>query len=190
MKIIYLNIKPQSDNWDNMKSIGFSVGATYDSVTKDVMIYEEKDAKRLIRLLLSSDLVVTFNGHRFDYPVLSAYTDKDLFAKTKSFHILENVEGSLWQRLSLSNLARQNLNKTHTTHVMHQIRLHQGGMIRTLKKIVEYDLNSVIELFKLGCERKFLNYWCPDEYILKSFRTDSWAKDCKKLTFAAKNYRK
>ena len=191
-----MNCKPQRldkdnpDNWQNIESLGLSVAATYNAVTKKQVIYKEKDVKKLVNLLLKADLVVTFNGSNFDYRVLSAYTDHNLFEQIKSFSILENVEGDLWQRLSLSNLARQNLDRHQTTTVKHQIECYQRGLIRILTDAVKYDLDSIVKLFELGCKRKFLNYWCPDDYTLKSFKTDSWAKTCQKLTFVNRNYRR
>ena len=196
MKLLYLNVKPQRedeehpDNWQNIESLGLSVAATYNVATQSQRIYEEKDVKRLLDQLLNSDLVVTFNGHDFDYRILNAYTTKNLFQNTKAFHMLEHVEGDLWQRLSLANLARQNLDKSQTTTVKHQILCYQNGIMRVLRNAVEYDLDSIIKLFKLGCKRKFLHYWCPDTWTQKSFKTDSWAKNCRDLTFVTKNYRR
>ena len=51
---------------------------------------------------------------------------------------------------------------------------------------LEYDLDSIVKLFKLGCKRKFLNYWCPQQQTLQSFRTDSWQNDCRKLVSLVK----
>ena len=148
MKIIYLNVKCQRideehpDNWQNIEELGLSVAATYNTATKRQTFYQEKANERqqiqpvgkLINQLVSADLVVTFNGHDFDFRILNAYSSDNLFKNTKSFNILENVEGDLWQRLSLMNLAKQNLYKYHTTTVKHQIELYQRNLIWQLKK--------------------------------------------------------
>ena len=195
MRLVYLNVKPQKadeqnpNNWQNIEQLGLSVAATYNAVTKTYRIYEEKDDKKLIRSLLESDLVITFNG-QFDLKVLSKYTDQDLLTNIKSFSMLENIEGDLWERLSLANLAKQNLNRYQTTTVMHQIELYKRGLMGILRKTVEYDIRSIVELFKLGCKRKFLHYWCPEVWTQKSFRTDSWATTCQKLTFTVTKYRR
>ena len=197
MKLVYLNVKPQKadeenpDNWKLIGQLGMSVAATYNAATKRLGIYEEKHVHLLIERLLKADLVVTFNGHDFDFKVLNAYVDHNLLDKNivKQFNILENIEGDLWQRLSLKNLAKQNLDRHQTQTVMHQIHLYQHNMMRTLRDAVSYDVKSIVKLFELGCKRKFLNYWCPDEWTQKSFRTDSWSKTCRQLTFAARNYR-
>ena len=165
------------------------MAATYNAVTKTYRIYEEKDIKKLIRTLLDSDLVVTFNG-QFDLKVLNGYTNQDLLSNIKSFSMLENIEGDLWQRLSLANLAKQNLNRYQTTTVMHQIELYKRELIGILRNAVQYDIKSIVALFKLGCKRKFLHYWCPDVWTQKSVRTDSWASTCQKLTFTVTKYRR
>ena len=197
MKLVYLNVKPQKadkenpDNWQLIGQLGMSVAATYNAATKQLVIYEEKDVHLLIKKLIDSDLVVTFNGHGFDFKVLNAYIDHNLLDKriVNQFNILENIEGDIWQRLSLKNLAKQNLERHQTTTVMHHINLYQHNMMRTLRDAVTYDLGSIIRLFELGCKRKFLNYWCPDEWTQKSFRTDSWSKTCRQLTFTVRNYK-
>ena len=196
MRLVYLNVKPQKadeqnpNSWQNIEQLGLSVAATYNVVTKKYTIYEEKNIEKLIKILLQSDLVITFNGHNFDLKILNAYTHNNLLSDLKSFSMLENIEGDLWQRLSLANLAKQNLRKYQTTTVMHQIELYKRGMLRTLRDAVEYDIKSIIELFKLGCKRKFLHYWCPEVWTQKSFRTDSWASTCQKLTFTVNHYRR
>ena len=197
MKLVYLNVKPQKadeenpDNWKFIGSLGMSVAATYNAATKQLGIYEEKNVHLLIKRLMNSDLVVTFNGHEFDFKVLNAYIDHNLLDKkvVNQFNLLENIEGDLWQRLSLKNLAKQNLNRYQTQTAMHQIHLYQHNMMRSLRDAVSYDVKSIVKLFELGCKRKYLNYWCPDDWTLKSFRTDSWAKTCQKLTFATRNYK-
>ena len=197
MKLVYLNVKPQKadeenpDNWQLIGQLGMSVAATYNVATKKFGIYEEKHVHLLIERLLKSDLVVTFNGHDFDFKVLNAYIDHNLLDKNvvRQFNILENIEGDLWQRLSLANLAKQNLNRYQTQTAMHQIHLYQHNMMRSLRDAVTYDLKSIVKLFELGCKRKYLNYWCPDDWTLKSFRTDSWSKTCRQLTFTTRNYR-
>ena len=195
MRLVYLNVKPQKadeqnpDSWQNIEQLGLSVAATYNAVTKIYRIYEEKDVKKLIRTLLDSDLVVTFNG-QFDLKVLNGYANQDLLTDLKSFSMLENIEGDLWQRLSLANLAKQNLNRYQTTTVMHQIELYKRELMGILRNAVQYDIKSIVALFKLGCKRKFLHYWCPDVWTQKSFRTDSWASTCQKLTFTVTNYRR
>ena len=197
MKLVYLNVKPQKadeenpDNWQFIGQLGMSVAATYNAATKKYGVYEEKHVHLLIERLLKADLVITFNGHGFDFKVLNAYIDHNLLDKNvvRQFNILENIEGDIWQRLSLGNLARQNLNRTQTMTAKHQIHLYQHNMMRTLRDCVSYDLKSIIKLFELGCKRKFLNYWCPDAWTQKSFRTDSWSKTCRQLTFAVRNYR-
>ena len=195
MRLVYLNVKPQKadeqnpDSWQNIEQLGLSVAATYNAVTKIYRIYEEKDVKKLIRTLLDSDLVVTFNG-QFDLKVLNGYANQDLLTDLKSFSMLENIEGDLWQRLSLANLAKQNLNRYQTTTVMHQIELYKRELMGILRNAVQYDIKSIVALFKLGCKRKFLHYWCPDVWTQKSFRRDSWASTCQKLTFTVTNYRR
>ena len=195
MRLVYLNVKPQKadeqnpNSWQNIEQLGLSVAATYNAVTRIYRIYEEKDVKKLIRTLLEADLVVTFNG-QFDLKVLNGYTDCNLLTDIKSFSMLENIEGDLWQRLSLANLAKQNLNRYQTTTVMHQIELYKRGLMGILRNTVEYDIRSIVALFKLGCKRKFLHYWCPEVWTQKSFRTDSWASTCQKLTFTVNHYRR
>ena len=196
MKLVYLNVKPQKadeenpDNWKNIGSLGMSVAAICDVATKTkYWVYQEKHVGMLIRRLLKADLVVTFNGHEFDFKVLNKYTDKNLLTDITQFNMLENIEGDLWQRLSLANLAKQNLNRFQTTTVKHQIQLYKSNMMNTLHDVAMYDIKSLRKLFELGCKRKFLNYWCPDDWTQKSFRTDSWQKTCRQLTFLTRNYR-
>ena len=196
MRLVYLNVKPQKadeqnpDNWKFIGQLGMSVAAIRDVATKTkYWVYEERHVEMLIKRLLKADLVVTFNGHEFDFKVLNAYTDFNLLKDVRQFNILENIEGDLWQRLSLANLAKQNLNRFQTTTVKHQIQLYKSDLMNTLHKTARYDIESIVKLFQLGCRRGFLHYWCPDDWTQKSFRTDSWQKTCRQLTFMTRNYR-
>jgi len=76
--------------WHNTHLMRVSVAVIFDSLENRFLTFDEYDIDDLLNHLEKADLVVGFNVKKFDYSVLSAYTNKNL-RELPTFDILEDV---------------------------------------------------------------------------------------------------
>ena len=107
------------------------------------------------RTLQHLDMVVGFNIKRFDYRVLSAYTDID-FRQLQTLDILEQVKNQLGYRLSLDHLASATLKAGKTADGLDALRWWKMGK---MAKIIEYcrsDVTITRDLYRFGRQHQYL----------------------------------
>ena len=125
--------------WNRSERMGMSVGVIYDAALDGFTTYLEEEVESMIDHLFDLDLVVGFNNKRFDYRVLSAYTDRDLY-RLPSLDILEAVHRQLSYRLSLDRLVEHTLGATKTADGLQALRWFKQGKI---SEIVSYCKDDV-----------------------------------------------
>jgi DEAD/DEAH box helicase domain-containing protein len=143
--------------WHMAHRMKISCAVVYDSEDDTFAVYYEADAHRLIHHLRQMDLVVGFNSKRFDYKVLSEYSDVDLH-QLPSLDLLERVHDQLGFRLSLDHLARQTLNLEKKGSGLDALRWWQEGR---MDKIIEYcqeDVRITRDLYLFARDRGYLIY--------------------------------
>ncbi len=150
---IYLDIETlrYSDEvpgeWDNVEIFGMSVAVTYDQ-RHGFRTWFEADAQNLIKELSSCNRIITFNGERFDFRVLSFYgTVQRLYSH--SFDLCELVRILHGRRCSLNRLSRDTL--------------HRGK--RTFSH-PRYKGLGVVELWKVGETGRVARYCQNDVQLL------------------------
>src|ERR1700721_2915151 len=88
--------------WSSIARFGLAVAVTWDTQNQ-FRRWFEPDAKALISELGQFDRIVSFNGDRFDFEVLSAYQPvKHL--RGKSFDLLVDLHRRLGHRIKLAAL--------------------------------------------------------------------------------------
>ena len=98
--------------WSNIARFGLAVAVTWDA-QNHFRRWFEPDAKALIVELGQFDRIVSFNGDRFDFEVLSAYQPvKHLLGK--SFDLLVDLHRRLGHRIKLDDLAKETLGNKKT----------------------------------------------------------------------------
>ena len=135
--------------------MGLAVGVVYDSVEERFFDYFEENVDQLIERLLAMDVVVGFNVKRFDYAVLSGYTDLD-FSRIETIDMLEDIHARLGFRLSLDHLAGANLGAEKSGDGLLAVEWWRSG---DKGKVVEYcrkDVEITRELFLLGARQGYL----------------------------------
>jgi len=126
--------------WHRADLMGVSCAVIYDSGRDTFLEFLEEDLPDLFELLTSFDLLVGFNIKRFDYRVLSAYTDRDLHA-LPTLDILEDVHARLGYRLSLDHLAEVTLGARKSASGLQALKWWKEGRIR---KILDYCRQDVV----------------------------------------------
>jgi DEAD/DEAH box helicase domain-containing protein len=95
--------------WSNIPGFGLAAGVTWDEQNR-FRVWYEQDAAALIEELARFDRIITFNGERFDFQVLSKYGDaRALYPK--SLDLLADLKRKLGFRLKFESLVQATLNR-------------------------------------------------------------------------------
>ena len=141
--------------WSRAERMGMSVGVVYDSELDGYVTYLEEDVDQLLEHLHKARLVVGFNNKRFDYRVLTAYTDRDLF-KLPSLDLLEQIQTRLGYRLSLNRLAEQTLGLVKSGDGLQALRWFKQGRIKEIVHYCRKDVEITRNLLLYGLENGHL----------------------------------
>jgi len=100
-------------------------------------------------------LIIGFNLNRFDYKVLSAYSDLD-FWSLPTLDILEDVHTRLGYRLSLDHLAGVTLGTQKTANGMQALKWWKQGKIKEILEYCNKDVAITRDLFLYGYKKGYL----------------------------------
>jgi len=161
-RIQYFDLETQKSaddvgGWDYIHKMGLAIGVLWDSVDQDYFVYEEKDAKNLVKKLRTADLVVGFNVIGFDYTVLQPYSDFDL-QEINTFDMLVDIKKLLNFRLSLNHLAQHTLNAKKSADGLVSLQWYKEGKIDKIIHYCKQDVEITRDLFLFGEENGYVNY--------------------------------
>lgn len=143
--------------WGHIADMGLSVAVTYSSTEHRYHVYTEDTVQELIQELLASGLVVGFNVLRFDYVVLSAYTDVQL-DQLLTIDMLDSIYQRLGFRISLDDLARVNLGISKSGHGLQAVDWWKESNVDAITEYCRQDVTITKELYELGRGQGFLRY--------------------------------
>ncbi len=141
--------------WGNARNMGMSVGVVYDSKLDGFVTYFEDEVSQLIDHLSECALVIGFNSRRFDYRVLSGYTENDLFM-LPSLDLLEEVHNQLGYRLSLNRLAQETLGVGKTGDGLQALAWYKEGKLKEIAEYCREDVKLTRNLFLHAVETSHL----------------------------------
>jgi DEAD/DEAH box helicase domain-containing protein len=141
--------------WHRADLMKISCAVLYDSSVDDYLEFMENEVPRLIQHLKKFDCIVGFNIKRFDYKVLSGYTDFD-FRGLPTLDILEEVHKHLGYRLSLNHLANVTLGSEKTGDGLQALRWWKMGKVRELIDYCKEDVRLTLALYRFGSEQGYL----------------------------------
>jgi len=160
---IYLDVETQRiaeevpGGWDNIRAFGLALAVTWDGANGYREWYET-EAGRLIGELCAFERIITFNGLRFDFEVLSAYGDvREL--RGKSLDLLQDLKRRLGFRVSLQNLARATLGTGKTGSGLDAVKWWRSGDPALRQRVVEYcrrDVEILQEIVAFGRREGFV----------------------------------
>jgi DEAD/DEAH box helicase domain-containing protein len=143
--------------WHLAHRMKVSCAVIYDSRVDDFVTYREDQIVALIDHLRQFDLVVGFNIRRFDYHVLSGYSDFD-FDRLPTLDLLEFVRNRLGFRLSLDHLARVTLGISKCGSGLDALHWWRQGHIRELTDYCRKDVAITRDLFEYAHCNGYLLY--------------------------------
>ncbi len=141
--------------WHRADLMHVSCAVLYDAVEQVYFEYLEKDMPRFIEHLQQYDCIVGFNIRRFDYKVLSGYSDVD-FNALPTLDLLEEIHKQLGYRLSLDHLAKVTLGKKKTADGLQALRWWKEGKIREIIDYCRKDVQITWEIYCFGNQNGYL----------------------------------
>ncbi len=161
-RILYLDLETQKTaqevgGWQNSHLMRISVAILFDSIEDRFLVYQEDAIDAMVEHLKRADLIVGFNVKRFDYHVLSAYTNIRL-QSLPTFDILEDVYNRLGFRLGLDHLATETLGRRKTAHGLQAVEWYRGGEMDKLIEYCRQDVAITRDLFQHGLKNGHLIY--------------------------------
>ena len=141
--------------WHRADRMRVSCVVLYDSGTDDFYEFVEGQVPMLIAHMQQLDVVVGFNIKRFDYRVLSAYTELD-FSRIPTLDILEKVKTQLGYRLSLDHLASATLDAGKTADGLDALKWWREGKMARILEYCRSDVTITRDLYRFGLENGYL----------------------------------
>ena len=115
MKIAVFDLESKElvEDWNQPHKAGLACAALWTSWQGGkegrLQVFDEEGIGRLIRNLQAADLVVTYNGIRFDVPFLEGLTGDRL--ALAQFDLLDSIKIAAGRRYSLEDVARSTLGR-------------------------------------------------------------------------------
>ncbi len=134
--------------WSNIKAFGLAVAVTWDAQL-GFRSWFERDASALLAELGRHATVVTFNGERFDFEVLSAYgAVRNLYPK--SLDVLVHLKTKLGFRVKLESLAQSTLGRSKTGSGIDSVGWWRNGEVQKVESYCREDVQILCDLVAYG----------------------------------------
>ena len=147
----------QVGGWKNARDMQVSVAVLYDSADDRYHSYSGEQVAALMNHLQQLDLVVGFNIKRFDYKVLSGYTDFD-FNSLPTFDLFS----AIGNRTGLDKLASATLGTKKSAHGLQAVEWWEQGKLKELEDYCRQDVKITRDLFlhaQQGLLLKYCDKW-------------------------------
>lgn len=136
--------------WKSIREFGLAVGVTWDA-TNGFRNWLEPEAKKLVEELMGCSRIITFNGERFDFEVLSKYADvKKLYVA--SLDLLVELQRALGFRVKLESVARETLGVSKSGTGLEAVDWWRAGEKDKVIAYCQQDVKLLVDLVKYGRE--------------------------------------
>ncbi len=149
--------------WHRIERMGLALGVVYDEKQERFTTFFERDVDALVELLFEADLVVGFNVLRFDYAVISAYTQRPL-SRLPTFDLLTHLHERLGFRLSLGALAQATLGAAKSADGLQSLAWVREGRFDLVEEYCRRDVALTRDLFQYALRENGL---CFDRDTLR-----------------------
>ncbi len=162
---VYLDIETQNGpddvpgGWGNLAAFKISCTVTCTEGTGEpaYQTWWEGDVPNLMDHLKQYDRIVGFNIKRFDYGVLSGYSDVDHLTD-RTIDILDMIYDKLRFRISLQGLAEANFGLSKLGTGVQAIEWWRKGDLDSLEKYCQEDVRITRMLYKKARTEGYLLY--------------------------------
>jgi len=136
--------------WGDHKGMGISYLCAYDYGEGRYRVFDDSNKRDFERLLVDH-LLVTFNGKRFDDPVVEACWEIDM-SKNDKYDLMEEIP----KRISLDKLATANLRMSKSGHGKDAPLWYQDGHHASVIDYCLQDVKVTKDLLALVCKYGWL----------------------------------
>jgi len=152
----------------HLDRLGVSVAVTYCEADGGFRSYGEAEVPQLMARLLDAPLVVGFNVLRFDYEVLSGYSDEaDRLYAVPTLDLMLELETRLGWRPGLDALAEATLGMAKGGTGLEAVHLFREGRLDELERYCRQDVELTRRLFEVGMRDGFLSVTGRDGAVLR-----------------------
>jgi DEAD/DEAH box helicase domain-containing protein len=151
-----------SVGWGNFEAISISVVGVYSYQRDEYACFEAHEEGALREWFSGASKLVGFASNRYDTPVLNLYFKRsgageelDLWKKQR-VDLLEEIELTTGNRISLSRLAEANLGVAKSQHGSEAITMFREGKIDELKEYCLKDVRLTRELYDIFVSKREL----------------------------------
>ena len=141
----------------NPESLDVSVVGLYSYEHNKYGAFYERHFPRVDELLSEAELVVGFNTHGFDFPVLQKYLKTDL-SKINSCDMLVDISIALGHTLPLDSIAMATLDEGKIGDGLKAVEYWRTGDLKSLEKYCLKDVEVTRKIFEYGVKNGFVNY--------------------------------
>ena len=141
--------------WAKADRMGISCVVLYDSLKDKYIEFLEDQISNFMNHLTKLELVIGFNIKKFDYKVLSGYSNYN-FNKLQTLDILEHVYNRLNYRLSLNHLGHATLGTKKTADGLKAIQWWKQGRIKEIVEYCKIDVKITKDIYSYGKKNGFI----------------------------------
>lgn len=134
---------------DNLQALGVSVVGAYFYNQDKYVAYGEHEIPELEKELKDAELVIGFNIKGFDLPVLEPHLSFNL-QELNVLDLMDDMVANLGFRVSLDNLAKENLGISKSADGLQAIEWYKQGEIEKIKEYCLQDVRVTKELYEYG----------------------------------------
>ena len=153
--------------WQYADRMKVSCGVLYDARQDRFIEFMEEQVYELIEHLQQLDMVIGFNIKRFDFKVLSGYSQLD-FGRMRTLDILEEVHRHLGYRLSLNHLAEVTLKEPKKADGLKALQWWREGRIKDLVDYCRHDVQLTRDLYLYGRSHGYLLFRDKSGRVLRT----------------------
>lgn len=171
-----LGLENERDAFGYPQLMQFGLGVIYDS--KTAKYYEFTDANKFADFLLSKPATfVSWNGIRFDLPVLLSHINIDKYSGLRQrFHLdmLAEFYDAVDRRfrVSLNNIAQNSLGTQKTMNGSNAPLMLRQGKVKEVMEYCKNDVYITLKLLIFGLNNGFIQYWDSTENCIKKMKVD------------------
>ena len=136
--------------WSSIEKFGVAVAITWD-LKGQMRAWYEQDVEALVAELKRFERIVTYNGERFDFKVLSGYTSTRGLT-TRSFDVLVDLTRTLGHRVKLDDVASHTLGVGKNGDGLDAVRWWREGKRDLVTEYCKNDVELLVRLVAHGRE--------------------------------------
>jgi DEAD/DEAH box helicase domain-containing protein len=137
-------------DWNSARTgkCGLACAVVYDSETDRYHVYDKHSLDQLVFHLRTADMVVSFNGDGFDFPLLEALykDDLDIFVSYDILQAVWDILGKKTKGYKLADIVFRTLGLDKTGDGASAPKLWQEGRVA---EVIDYCINDVYITKKL-----------------------------------------